>query len=80
MGIVEPVLSASGLAFLLSYADIFSPLRRRFSILECPLCTGFHLGYLMYYAWIPASSLLEAFLAAILSSIGGLALLRFFDL
>ena len=75
---VEVVLTAGGFAFLLSFASIFESLRDRISFFGCPLCTGFHLGYMVYFAR-GGVSIMDALLAAVVSSVIGLTFLVIFD-
>lgn len=75
---LKVVVIAGATAFLMSFAEIFKPLRKFVPFFECPLCSGFHLGYIVYFLQ-GGESLLDAAFCAVVSSIIGLGLLKIFD-
>jgi len=71
MELFKAILTAGGFSFLLSFASIFARLRGKVTFFGCPLCTGFHLGYLSYFAFHGLALSWDALFCAVASSLLG---------
>lgn len=84
MEIVIFILSCWGLTQIIVYGSIFDKIRPKRKFFHCPMCIGFHVGYVVYTLLLlidgtamNAGTLLQMFLAGCVSSATSYALCMF---
>jgi len=79
------IFSAYGLTQLLIYGTIFNKIRPKNKFFHCPMCLGFHIGYILYFIFRLNNIILfedfisGAFLCGCISSGTSYILCRLFD-
>jgi len=69
MELIYFILICFGLTKIVVRSSIFKPLRNHFKLLSCCLCTGFHIGYIIYFLmFFPQVSIINAFFYACISA------------
>ena len=48
MNLLVFILAAWGMTNILVYGKIFDRVRPRYSFFHCPMCVGFHVGYVLF--------------------------------
>ena len=85
MNLLAFILAAWGMTNILVYGTIFDRVRPRYSFFHCPMCVGFHVGWLLYLFFDNASMInidnqyAGCFIFACISSVTSDALIRYFS-